>query len=66
LFDQVVEQAEQEGNVYLPTGGPTTFGDLVALCNLDEQGKEVDWNAPLYERHVKTLMNKKLLRLRLV
>jgi hypothetical protein len=66
LFDEVVEKAEREGNTYLPADGSTTFGDLVALCHLDEQGKEVDWNAPLYEGHVRTLMNKKLLRLRLV
>lgn len=66
LFDDVVEQAERDGNAYLPQDGTTTFNDLVALCRLDEQGKEVDWNSPPYDGHVKTLMNKRLLRLRLV
>ena len=66
LFDNVVERAERDGNAYLPPDGPTTFNDLVSLCRMDEQGKEVDWNVPPYEGHVKTLMNKRLLRLRLV
>lgn len=66
LFDNVVEQAERDGNAYLPPDGLTTFNDLVSLCRMDEQGKEVDWNVPPYEGHVKTLMNKRLLRLRLV
>jgi len=39
---------------------------LIALCQLEEQGKEIDWNAAPFETHVKTLMSKKLLRLRLV
>ena len=66
LFDRVVEQAERDGNAYLPSDGTTTFTDLVALCRIDEQGKEVDWNVPPYEGHVKTLMSKRLLQLRLV
>ena len=66
LFDRVVEQAEQDGNAYLPADGSTTFNDLVALCRMEEQGREIDWIAPAYEGHVKTLMNKNLLRLRLV
>lgn len=66
LFDQVVEQAEREGTKYLPEEGTTSFNDLVALCRMEEQGKEVDWNVPPYDGHVKTLMSKKLLRLRLV
>ena len=66
LFDQVVEQAEREGNAYLPPEGTTTFDDLIAISRMDEQGKEVDWNVAPYEGHVKTLVDKKLLRLRLI
>jgi hypothetical protein len=66
LFDQVVEQAECEGNAYLPPDGSTTFRDLIAISRMEEQGKDVDWNVPPYEGHVKTLVDKKLLRLRLI
>jgi hypothetical protein len=66
LFNQVVEQAEREGNAYLPPEGTTTFSDLIAISRMDELGKEVDWNVAPYEGHVKTLVDKKLLRLRLI
>lgn len=66
LFADLVEEAEREGWRYLPAECPTTFKDLVDLCQLELDGKEIDWSVAPYKAHVEALMTKRLLRLKLI
>ena len=70
LFDDVIAQAREEGEAYLPSNGSTTFQDFIMLCEqqdrLSKENRELDWAASPYKEHVPVLMDKKLLRLKLI
>ncbi|MCI0390296.1 MAG: hypothetical protein MOB07_16220 [Acidobacteria bacterium] len=66
LFEQVVQAAEAEGNAYLSDADNFKFQDLVALCEQELQGKQIDWNDPTLKRYVQTLIDKRLLVLKLI
>jgi hypothetical protein len=65
-FEKVVQEAEAEGNAYLSDADDFKFQDLVALCEQELQGKQVDWNDPTLKRYVQILIAKKLLILKLI
>jgi hypothetical protein len=70
VFDEIIGLAKNEGEAYLPTGGPTTFEDFVRLCEMEErfsrENREIDWEASPFAECVPLLIQKKLLRLKLI
>jgi hypothetical protein len=70
VFEEIIDLAKNEGSAYLPTSGPTTFEDFVKLCEMEErfsrENREIDWEASPFAECVPLLIQKKLLRLKLI
>ena len=69
-FEEVITQAREEGQAYLPSDTQTTFQEFIKLCELEDrasnENREIDWSVSPYKEHVQPLMEKKLLRLKLI
>lgn len=66
LFEALTEQIEKEGKAFFEDSDGTRFEDFVGLCRLQNQNQWIDWSLPEFNRHVQTLMDKKLLQLKLI
>ena len=65
-FDGLAETIDREGKAYFEGVAKTRFTDFVALCEMDMDGKPIDWDAAQFREHRDVLIAKKLLELRLV
>jgi hypothetical protein len=65
-FDTVVEQMEKEGAEFFAGCKETSFNVFVSYCQLDIEGKPVNWYNAEHQRHMNELIDKKLLTLKLI
>lgn len=65
-FDVLVVQIDKEGTEFFAGSADTTFDTLVGLCQMELDKKPIDWDSSEFKRHITTLMEKKLLTLRLI
>jgi hypothetical protein len=66
VFDNFILQADKEGNAFFADTGDTNFEDYIGFCQLELNGKQIDWHTQENKSHRDALIDKKLLTLKLV
>ncbi len=66
VFDNFILQADKEGNAFFADTGDTNFEDYIGFCQLELNGKQIDWHTQENRSHGNALIDKKLLTLKLV
>lgn len=64
-FEALVATIASDGEAFFAGETETTFDVFVGLCEMDLDGRTIDWNAPENQRHTQVLMRKRLLQLEL-
>jgi hypothetical protein len=66
LFENFIETAGIEGGSFFAGSGETTFDVYSGFCQLELDRKPIDWHSEENKTHMNTLIEKRLLTLKLI